>query len=170
VVTSIGIALLLALAVSGCSDGPRIVGAQREFEEQADAARENARERRAAHRRAFRVESAMQATLRAARRPTPGCRIEYGPLRSRQGIVPIACGDIGAAWPLTVAHGYLRCEPSVRENFERVIFTAPDGTEYAVSRAAAGVGYADIGPILKPGAKDGNAALEPLLERGLAVC
>lgn len=163
-------ALVVLLGVTGCDDGPRIVGAQREFEEQAERARDNAKEREAAHRRTVRVQGEMHRRLRPARHPTFDCKVEYAPIRPQGGIEPIACGNLVGAWPLTVRRGYLRCEPSIRKNFERVIFVAPDGSEYAVNASAHGVGYLGIKVILKGGRGGSGASLENLTERGLGLC
>jgi hypothetical protein len=161
--------LVVLMGITGCAEGPRIVGAQREFEEQAERARENADERQAAHRRALRIQREMRPLLRHPRHPAAGCEDEYGPIKPRGGIEPVACGNFGS-WPLTVARGYLRCEPSIRKNFERVIFTAPDGSEYAVNTSAHGVGYLGIEPILKRGKMGSKPDLDPLIQRGLRLC
>lgn len=146
------------------------MGAKREFEEQAQRARENSKERQAAHRRAIPIERAMNSNLRAARQPRTRCEVEYAPIKPRQGIVPIACGNLRAQWPLVVNHGYLRCEPSIRKNFDRVIFTAPSGTEYAVNSSAYGVGYEGIDGIWKRNGQGEKIDIGPLLARGLALC
>lgn len=162
--------LLLMLVAAGCNEGPRIVGAQREFDEQVERARENARERQAAHRHALRVEQTMDAHLRAAAHPTADCQVEYAPVRARQGIVPIACGNLLGSWPLTVKFGYLRCEPSISKNFSRVIFTAPNGSEYAVNSSAHGTGYLGIDMIWKRDSAGKKADIEPLRKKGLELC
>jgi len=84
--------------------------------------------------------------------------------------VPIACGDLAARWPLTVKRGYLRCEPSVRRNFERVIFTAPGGAEYAVNSSAHGVGYPGIDEIRRHDSRGRAIDIEPLSKKGLELC
>lgn len=163
-------ALIVLLGITGCDEGPRIVGAQQEFEEQVDRARENAKEREAAHRHAVPIQRAMHPRLRTARHPTADCNVEYPSIRPQEGIEPIACGNLAGVWPLTVKWGYLRCEPSIRTNFERVVFTAPDGTEYAVNASAHGVGYVGITPIWKRGKEGTKVDIEPLRDRGLALC
>lgn len=162
--------LLLAAGAAGCGGSYALRSANDEFAEQVENARENARERDAAHHAALQVQQEMGADLRRARHPSAGCKVEYAAVAPRQGIAPIACGNLASAWSLTVDHGYLRCEPSLRPNFNRVIFTAPDGSEYAVSRAARGAGYRGIDPIRRRDPSGNQADLEPLLERGLALC
>jgi hypothetical protein len=58
-------------------------------------------------------------------------------------------GEFGDRWPLTVARGHLRCEFGEvgGRTVRRVVFTSPDGTDYALSDAARWVGYASIAPI-----------------------
>jgi hypothetical protein len=79
--------------------------------------------------------------------------------------------DYGQAWPLTIDHGTLRCEP-----WSTVVFTAPDGTEYAVNgMAEAQEGLADIEPIWRddpdpPAGADLKVSIHPLIERGLELC
>lgn len=87
----------------------------------------------------------------------------------------IACGDVGAGWPLTVKQGLLQCESEVLPSFtvERVTFEAPDGTVYGVNGSAVSVGYPRIDPIWK---KDDSAGyglkvnISPLIDRGLRLC
>ena len=82
------------------------------------------------------------------------------------GYHTISRADLGAAWPLTVDSGSLRCEPP-----GAVIFTA-NGTDYAVNGAATSKGYADIGPIWadNPDPAIPKMDIGPLLDRGLAMC
>lgn len=82
----------------------------------------------------------------------------------------MACGNLPAPWPLTVRRGYLRCEPSIRKNFDRVIFTVPNGAEYAVNTSAHGVGYLGIDTIWKQNSKGEKVDIEPLLKEGLKLC
>lgn len=75
--------------------------------------------------------------------------------------------DYGNAWPLTVDEGTLRCEPA-----GQVVFTAPDGTEYAVNGMADTAGYADIDPIWAGSRDPGipKMSMGPLIDDGLAMC
>lgn len=161
---------MLLLGTTGCDEGPRIVGAQREWEEQADRAKEYAKERTAAHRGAVRIQHEMRPRLRPARRPSADCKVEYAPMRPRGGIEPIACGNLAGVWPLTTKQGYLRCEPSVVTGFHRVIFIALNGSEYVVNTDARDPGQLGIDAIMRrrKGAK--RVDLKPLSERGLSLC
>lgn len=72
-------------------------------------------------------------------------------------------------WPLTVDGGRLRCvEP------QRAVVFTPSGsdTTYAVNRAARSLGYAAIDPLRgpDPGVPGLHVTLDPLVERGLALC
>lgn len=78
--------------------------------------------------------------------------------------------DFDQPWPLTVESGTLRCEPP-----GAVVFTAPDGTEYAVNGMAEGQDYADIEPIWRddpdpPAGADLKVSIHPLIEAGLDLC
>ncbi|WP_445300140.1 DUF2511 domain-containing protein [Microcoleus sp. D3_18_C4] len=50
----------------------------------------------------------------------------------------------GKTWPLTVTNGILSCVD------QAVIFTAPDGNQYAVNGFAITAGYPSIDPITLP--------------------
>jgi hypothetical protein len=162
--------ILLGVAVTGCGSDYEYRSAGAEFDEQVEAARENADERQEAHVRAVRIERTMHPQARSARKRLGDCELEYAPIKPRNGVVPIACGDLAAKWPLTVKRGYLRCEPSIRKNFERVIFSAPDGAEYAVNSSAHGVGYLGIDVIWKHDSHGRGIDIEPLREKGLELC
>lgn len=78
--------------------------------------------------------------------------------------------DFDEPWPLTVDGGTLRCEPP-----SAVVFTAPDGTEYAVNGMAESQDYADIEPIWRddpdpPAGADLKVSIHPLIEAGLDMC
>lgn len=75
--------------------------------------------------------------------------------------------EFGDAWPLTVDHGTLRCEPP-----GAVIFQAPDGSDYAVNGLASSQGYPEIGPIWAddPDPLILKLSIAPILDRGLALC
>jgi hypothetical protein len=80
--------------------------------------------------------------------------------------------EFGEEWPLKVPSGDLRCEGS--EGFGSVVFTAPNGTDYAVNGPALDNGYPEIEPIwrFEPGLEkyELRVNMSPLLERGLALC
>ncbi len=158
------------LGTSGCNEGPRIVGAQREAEEQVDRARKYAGEREAAHRQVIQTEREMHPRLRSAGHPSADCDVEYAPIRPRDGIEPIACGNFAGVWPLTVTRGYLRCEPSVVTGFHRVIFTAPGGSEYAVNTNIRDSGQQGIAEIAKRRRGGKLVDLKVLVKRGLGLC
>lgn len=75
--------------------------------------------------------------------------------------------DYGDRWPLTVEHGTLRCEP-----VERVVFTDPDGKDWAVNGAASSHGYDEIEPIWadNPEIDGTKKIISPLIEDGLSLC
>lgn len=83
------------------------------------------------------------------------------------------CGDFGE-WPLTVKSGVLQCEEEIVSSFvvQRVTFTTPDGTVYAVNGHALDAGYPDIKPIWKkdPGSYGLRVNIGPLIDRGLRLC
>lgn len=87
-----------------------------------------------------------------------------------KGILPVACGDFGSDWPLTLEYGFLRCEvgPLDVKNAKRVVFTTPAGRDYAVNEAARWGGYARIAPIFKAGA--GPRYQSALVPRGEELC
>lgn len=75
--------------------------------------------------------------------------------------------QFGEAWPLTVDSGLLRCEPP-----GAVVFTAPNGTEYAVNGLAESQGFADIDPIwaANPEPLIPKMDISPLISAGLELC
>lgn len=158
------------MALTGCGSAGHFVGAEKEAEEQAQFRREDARERRVARNRAVRIERAFDVERQLVAHPTAFCRLEIPPSRPNHGIVPVSCGSFGSGWPLTVEWGYLRCEPSIKQNFERVVFTAPDGTEYAVNRSAYGIGYPGIRPLRRKYLSGKRASIGILLSRGSSLC
>jgi hypothetical protein len=159
-----------SLASSGCGSGQRFGGAEKEAEEQDRFARENRRERRAAHRRAERLQRGIDAHLVPFGEATASCRVAYRPAPPFHGMIPVACGDFGDVWPLIIDRGYLRCEPSIKKNLWRVVFTAPDGVEYGVNSGAFGVGYPSIGRLLRKDAHGLRVTPRPLVVRGLEIC
>ena len=87
----------------------------------------------------------------------------------------IGCADVGEKrWPLTVPDGLLQCESLVIGGLpvERVTFTAPDGTAYAVNGHALDAGYPDIDPIWKadPTGVAPKVVIGPLISKGLHLC
>ncbi|HEX2161771.1 MAG TPA: DUF2511 domain-containing protein [Thermoleophilaceae bacterium] len=84
----------------------------------------------------------------------------------------VSRAELGADWPLTVDRGVLSCDGP------GVVFTTPDGSEYAVNGTAKGAGYADIEPIWREDPAydlpdDGpplRVDISPLIERGLELC
>jgi hypothetical protein len=161
-------AVTVCAGPAGCGSTARFVGAEREFEEQDQVRREQAGERIAARRRAERLQRRITAVPRPAVESTVTCHIEYGPVEPVDGIIPIACGDLGRRWPLKVDRGYLRCEPGATPVLKEVVFTAPGGAEYAVNIGAEGAGYRDIRPLRR---KSGTRAIwAALAERGEELC
>jgi len=136
--------ILVACALAGCSSGQSVENERRQA---AEVALEHAAERRAADLRAARIERTISFDLRPSH--SPSCRLETAAAEPRDGIAPLACGDLAGHWPLTVAWGFLRCEPGA-DGHHRVVFSTPRGAAYAVDVAARAIGYADIGPILDP--------------------
>jgi hypothetical protein len=86
-------------------------------------------------------------------------------------------GSIGRAdvargeWPLTVNDGVVRCEGS--DGIGSVIFTAPNGTEYAVNGTAKGAHreLREIDAIWKKPDRYGlRISMGPIIDKGLALC
>ncbi len=161
--------LLAGAGLWGCSDFPG------EGEEQRYArhlSKQHAMHRRESRQRAKVVERDLAAPLRPARYPFRGCAVEYRPQPHAKRAIALACGDFGPGWPLRVDHGYMRCDhwPGVFSAMGRVVvFTAPDGGEYAVNDAAHAVGYRKLRPLLRDPGRP-RLARQPLIERGLALC
>lgn len=161
--------LFALLSSAGCGSGQ--TEGEREFEEQVEVARQHAREREEAGQRARRVMRKMRPQLRAAPGADPGCGVEYAPAPGRDGILPIACGTLGRSWPLTVRHGFLRCEVRGSDGGRILVFTAPGGREYALNSAASAVGYESVKSIRRPVAPRVRAgALDPLRQIGYVLC
>lgn len=81
--------------------------------------------------------------------------------------------QLGAAWPLVVPYGSLLCEiwGPQEEVGPIVVFTAPDGTIYAIKRH--GEAFIQLPPIedIWVLERDGSRlSLEPITERGLELC
>lgn len=73
--------------------------------------------------------------------------------------------NLGYTWPLTVDHGTAEC----REG-DQAVFTAPDGTTYALNDRAREAGYRDIGPVRATGDGGDKISLGTLLSRTLGLC
>jgi hypothetical protein len=73
--------------------------------------------------------------------------------------------ELGAAWPLTVSKGTLRCEYADEVTFQS------GGTTYTVRRSTEhGENSNDIAPIWAQGPAGMKKDLTPLIEKGLTVC
>ena len=162
--------LLAGAGLWGCGDFPG------EGEEQRYArhlSKQHAAHRRESRQRAEVVERELATPLRPARYPFRGCAVEYRPRpHTQRATIALACGDFGPSWPLRVSYGYLRCDhwPGVFTDMGRVVvFTAPDGGEYAVNDAAHAVGYRKLRSLLRDPERP-RLARQPLIERGLALC
>lgn len=152
------VVVVLALGVmaglSGCGHGS-IGDEADEFRAAAKIAVQNRIARHQAHARA---EPAFRALSGAFVRS--GNQGSVCDVRTRRGSGPIhgamavSCGDFGMTWPLTVDHGFLRCETGSFEasDAKRVVFTTPQGRDYAVNEAARWVGYGRIASIFRPDA------------------
>jgi len=79
----------------------------------------------------------------------------------------ISSSDLPGEWMLTVDSGELLCIPP-----KKVVFVAPDGTEYGVNGTAKGFGYPEITPIWKdnPAIEGTKVNIGPLIEEGLKLC
>jgi hypothetical protein len=154
-----GVAILLIQV--GCG-GPT---EKQQSREAAKFARENRADRRAAHREALPAMRVLREDIVPARSPTPGCGKEVrSGARAVDGVLPVACGNLGERWPLTVEFGFLRCLLARYEPPENryVVITVPSGRDFAVNRPARYVGYARIAPIFKDeaGPRYGSALVE----------
>jgi hypothetical protein len=161
------IALVCVAAITtGCEEGILDV----EHPGKAAAlSKENAANRRVAHRRATVVIEELQPLIGSAHRPTATCHTEIRrPAQRRQGVLPVACANFEQRWPLRVQYGFLRCEPKGRYANREVVFTTPGGKDYAASVGARMVGYPRITPIFRrdAGPRYGSA----LTKAGLALC
>ncbi|GAB3783882.1 hypothetical protein GCM10027601_17000 [Nocardioides ungokensis] len=79
---------------------------------------------------------------------------------------------MGKKWPLTVDSGTLSCDGS--NGVGAVVFTASDGTKYALNGTAKSSGnYADIRPIWADDKALGYGLkkdISPLIDKGLTLC
>ncbi|GAA3137913.1 hypothetical protein GCM10010466_31020 [Planomonospora alba] len=73
--------------------------------------------------------------------------------------------NFGYTWPLTVDHGTAECRDG-----DRAVFTAPDGTTYALNERAREAGYAAVDPVRLSGEGGGKVSLGPLLSRTMKLC
>jgi hypothetical protein len=161
--------LLVGAGLWGCGDF-KGEGEDQRFAQR--LSRRNAVQRRESRQRAEAVERELAAPLRPARRPFRGCAVEYRRRpQAERATVALACGDFGPSWPLRVSHGYMRCDhwPGVFDMGRVIVFTAPDGGEYAVNDAAHAVGYRKLRPLLRDPERP-RLARHPLVERGLTLC
>jgi hypothetical protein len=160
-----GVAILLIQA--GCG-GPN---EKQQAREAAKFARENRADRRAAHREALPATRILREDIVPAQSPTPGCGKEVrAGARAVDGVLPVACGNLGERWPLTVEYGFLRCSLArygPPEN-KYVVITTPSGRDFAVNRPARYVGYPRIAPIFRDDA--GPRYGSDLVEIGARLC
>jgi len=163
----LSIAAAALLIQTGCGEPSE----QQQWREAAKVARENRAGRQAAHREAEPALRALRDEIVPAERPTAGCDKEVrGGAHAVDGVLAVACGNLGEKWPLTVEYGFLRCvlAPWDPPQNKMVVFTAPSGKEYAVNEPARFVGYERIAPIFKRGAGPRNgSALVPI---GIRLC
>jgi hypothetical protein len=73
--------------------------------------------------------------------------------------------NLGYTWPLTVDHGTAECRKGTQ-----AVFTAPDGTVYALNDRARDAGYRDIGPLRAKGDGGDPISLGSLLGKTLKLC
>jgi hypothetical protein len=79
--------------------------------------------------------------------------------------VRVAEGEFGAAWPLTVSQGILRCEYGSEITFQS------DGTTYTLRRSTEhGENNSDIAPIWGQVPAGMKKDLTPLIEKGVTLC
>lgn len=96
--------------------------------------------------------------------PTPAAE---SPPDGAIGHSDVASGE----WPLTVSDGVVRCEGS--GGIGSVIFTAPDGTDYAVNGTAKGFHreLPEIDAIWKKPDRYGlRIDMSPIIDKGLELC
>jgi hypothetical protein len=140
--------VVIFLIQAGCGEPTE----RQQAREAAKFARENRADRRAAHREALPAIRVLREDIVPAQSPTPGCGKEVrSGARAVDGVLPVACGNLGERWPLTVEYGFLRCLLARYEPPENryVVITVPSGRDFAVNRPARYVGYAPIAPIFK---------------------
>lgn len=155
------------LTQAGCGEPSE----RQQWHEAAKVSRENRADRRTAHREALPTLRAVRDEILPAQAPTSGCGKEVrSGARAVNGVLPVACGNLGERWPLTVEYGFLRCLMARYEPPENkyVVITAPSGRDFAVNRPARYVGYARIAPIFKrdAGPRYGSA----LVQIGIPLC
>lgn len=163
----VGGAVLLIQAGCGISEPSE----KQQWREAARFSRENRADRQAAHREALPALRALREEIVLAQSPTSGCGKEVrSGARAVDGVLPVACGNLGERWPLTFEYGFLRCLLARYEPPENkyVVITVPSGRDYAVNRPARYVGYARIAPIFKDdaGPRYGSA----LVQIGTRLC
>ncbi|MFI9050787.1 DUF2511 domain-containing protein [Streptomyces sp. NPDC053427] len=73
--------------------------------------------------------------------------------------------NLGYTWPLKVDHGTAECR---KDN--QAVFTAPDGTTYALNDRARNAGYRDIDPMRASGDDGDKVSLGSLLSKTLKLC
>jgi len=73
--------------------------------------------------------------------------------------------NLGYLWPLTLPGGVIECRPG-----QVAVFTAPDGTSYALNDNAERAGFADIGPLRASGADGDEISLGSLRSKTLKLC
>jgi hypothetical protein len=161
------VGVVIFLFQAGCG-GPT---EKQQSREAAKFARENRVDRRAAHREALPAMRVLRKDIVPAQSPTPGCGKEVrSGAQAVDGVLPVACGNLGERWPLTVEYGFLRCSLARYEPPENkyVVITALSGRDFAVNRPARYVGYARIAPIFKDdaGPRYGSA----LVRIGTQLC
>jgi hypothetical protein len=169
---AIGLLLMIAL-VSGCIGCGESLwpNEEKRARKAARVARENREMRRVAHRRALKVQSQIRRGLVFGASDAADCdKRVVQPLQPVEGTQVVACGNFGAGWPLALEYGFLRCEHGAIAGRpqRRVVFTTPDGTDYALSEDARWVGYPPIAPIF---GDNGEPRYRNALTRaGLRLC
>ncbi|CAL9650208.1 hypothetical protein SUDANB105_06604 [Streptomyces sp. enrichment culture] len=73
--------------------------------------------------------------------------------------------NLGYTWPLTVDHGTAECRGD-----NEAVFTAPDGTTYALNDRARDAGYRSIEPLRAAGDDGDPISLGSLLTKTLKLC
>lgn len=73
--------------------------------------------------------------------------------------------NLAYMWPLTVHRGVMECRGD-----HQVVFTAPDGKEYALNDKAAEAGYASLDPIHATGTDGDKISLGSLRSKALRLC
>ncbi|MEU9115104.1 DUF2511 domain-containing protein [Streptomyces sp. NPDC048483] len=73
--------------------------------------------------------------------------------------------NLGYTWPLKVDHGIAECR---KDN--QAVFTAPDGTTYALNDRARNAGYRAIEPLRASGDDGDKVSLGSVLSKTLKLC